>query len=215
MEVAVIFLSIFLLCFVALSLVVSTFWSSRGSSSRASDRQSQLAFDFVPTQLYIDHTSGSAIAIHEGTKRIGLLTSGTSSPRSVSSADVLACFLVKNGEVLTSSARTRPPALAQHAQSMVSSEGRSSSMSDARTPAQHIELRIVVNDVECPISRITFLDMDVKEGGVLYEQAMRSAEHWYRLVSEVIRQADQQNQEPMSLEINSERKEAVSLQQGA
>ena len=58
------------------------------------------------------------------------------------------------------------------------------SATEAREPSpknqtQKIDLCLVINDKDDPIHLINFLDMDAKEGGVIYDKALNNVKHWH------------------------------------
>jgi hypothetical protein len=50
---------------------------------------------------------------------------------------------------------------------------------------------VIVHDQENPIHIVNFLDMETKEGGILFEKAISTAKHWQYVLEGLILQADQ------------------------
>lgn len=222
MEMAFVFVSVFMvliILFAGVYLLIERS-SARGSvSERPRSMPPSLSMDFIPTQVYVDSASGNGVAVNEATKQVGFLKPGTKLLQTVACTDLIASFLVKNGNVIGRAIRSYPPTLAQCTQVEGLAGGSSSSTSDGHFPVQKIELVTVINDAEQPVHRVPFLDMDVKEGGVLYEQAMRNAKHWHLLIGNLIRQADCHSQAMNSSEEDETHRRAVaagaSVQHGA
>lgn len=63
------------------------------------------------------------------------------------------------------------------------------SRAPSRGTSSSIELRILVNNPEFPVYHITFLNMEAKKGGVIYNDAMRYIQNWQDLLSYLIRLA--------------------------
>ena len=49
----------------------------------------------------------------------------------------------------------------------------------------------LVHDQDEPIHVVNFLDMETKEGGILFEKAISTAKHWQYVMEGLILQADQ------------------------
>ena len=64
-------------------------------------------------------------------------------------------------------------------------------LSSSQGPNQRIDLLVVVHDQDNPIHFVNFLDMDTKEGGILYEKAINAAKHWQFVLEGLLLQADQ------------------------
>ena len=56
---------------------------------------------------------------------------------------------------------------------------------------QRIDLIVLINDEHDPLHIVNFLDMETKEGGILYEKALGTARHWHDVLNDLILQADQ------------------------
>ena len=152
--------------------------------------------EFIPSQVYLDSGGGNGIAINEATKRLCLMKSADAAPRYFLSKDLLASVVSKNGAFLLKKFRTVPTemvALATQLEpqlnAMVANEASGPSQPNQ---TQKIDLWLLVNDEKEPIYLVNFLDMDAKEGGVIYDKAMNNAKHWHHLLSGFIDLADSQ-----------------------
>ena len=55
---------------------------------------------------------------------------------------------------------------------------------------QRIDVLAVIHDQDDPFHVVNFLDMETKEGGILFEKAMSTATHWHYVLDGLILQAD-------------------------
>lgn len=195
-EFAIIFIMIVIILVVGYSLL------HLGISSQQKVPTSS-AFEstsFTPTQMYLDNAGGTGLALNESSKTICLIQSSTLPPQTLDYTDLVASFLVKNGVVLQQTLREKPQNMAELAKkSQEQLETRSGRVEITPSPedqTQQIDLHLVIHDQERPNHVINFLDMDAKEGGVIYKKAMASAKHWHHLTSDLIQQANAHQPSP-------------------
>ena len=163
------------------------------STKKASESSDIGTQDFVPSQMYLDNGGSGGIAINEVTKKFCLMKSAESPPRYLSCTELLASGVLKNGAFLDQTTRTNPKELIDvvlgKLKEITDAEASGPSSS---TQTQKIDLCLVINDKDDPTHLINFLDMDAKEGGVIYDKALNNVKHWHHLLSEFINQADNQ-----------------------
>jgi hypothetical protein len=58
------------------------------------------------------------------------------------------------------------------------------------TSIKSIQLRIIVNDTEHPVHELTFLSTETKKDNTIYQDAIKSANHWQALLDILIKKAD-------------------------
>ena len=188
-------LGIIFIMIVAL-LVVGLILLSLGNSSRSQTLPSTTFEDsnFTPTQMYLDNAGGVGIALNESTKTLCMIQSSTLPPRLLHFTDIVASFVLKNNSIIHKTLRSNPKEFAIMAKEMQGrlalGAGQDSTHPNPKDQTQKIDLHLVIHDQEHPIHTVNFLDMDAKEGGVIYEKAMVSAKHWHHLMSDLIQQAN-------------------------
>ncbi|GJL66449.1 MAG: hypothetical protein NPIRA05_14200 [Nitrospirales bacterium] len=191
-ELVIIFMTLTVLLGIGFSLL----HLSKNQSQTAPGPPSSTFADthFTPTQMYLDHASGTGIAINESTQTICVIQSATQPPRFVHFTELVASCIRKNGETIHSTLRTHPQgyaAMANDLQGQLGTKAESTqSNSTGNTRNQKIELCIAMLGQESSIYIINFLDMETKEGGVMATKAMASTTHWHRLLSDLIQQAN-------------------------
>ena len=155
--------------------------------------------DFLPSQMYMGGDSLGGLAVNERTRQICLLKSSTSPPELFPINDLVGSYLVKNGEIIGEGKRNHPKetviflqGLHRQKESLItnlhmeaSSEGR-----------QRIDLLVMVRDLNDPILVVNFLDMETKEGGILFEKALSTATHWHYVLDGLILEADHLTKTP-------------------
>jgi len=148
--------------------------------------------DFIPTQMYRGTDGMSGLAVNEQTNQICLFKNPNRPPRLFSLGDLIGTFLVKNGEIIGQGLRTRPKTIQGFVKALQSQVISliNSSMPESRDSNQRIDLIVGVYDPEDPLYVITFLDMETKEGGILFEKAMSTGNHWHYLLDGLILKAD-------------------------
>ncbi|GJL62051.1 MAG: hypothetical protein NPIRA04_07050 [Nitrospirales bacterium] len=187
---------IFMILVVLLGIGFSMLHLSNNHSVTAPDRSSSTFADthFTPTQMYLDHASGTGIAINEAAQTICIIQSATQPPHFVHFTELAASFILRNGEVIHATLRTHPQeyaALANDLQDQLSTKSESKlSTSTENTRNQKIELCLTMLGQESSIQTINFLDMETKEEGIMFTKAMASTKHWHHLLSDLIQQAN-------------------------
>lgn len=149
--------------------------------------------DFLPTQMYRGSDGMVGLAINEETDQLCLLKHSTRPPRIFPARDVIGSYLVKNGELIGQGLRTRPKkihAFLKTIQSQLTALIGSGDSPQAGGTNQRIDLIVAVYDEEEPLHVINFLDMETKEGGILYEKAISTAQHWHSLLDGLTLKAD-------------------------
>lgn len=149
--------------------------------------------DFIPTQMYRGSDGMVGLAINEETYQLCLLKNATRPPRIVPVGDLVGSFLVKNGEVIGQGLRTRPKKV--HAFLKIVQDQLTALIGSGESPQpggsnQRIDLIVAVLDEEEPLHVVNLLDMETKEGGILYEKAIGTAKHWHSLLDGLILRAD-------------------------
>ena len=129
----------------------------------------------------------------KSTKKLCLMKSAEAPPRYLFFTELLASGVLKNGVFLDQTTRTNPKEIID----VIQGQLKATSATEASEPSpknqtQKIDLCLVINDKDDPVHLINFLDMDAKEGGVIYDKAMNNVNHWHHLLSEFIHQADNQ-----------------------
>ncbi len=193
---------IFIIVTVVLILGFSLLHLNKTASSNDSQTKKFANTDFIPTQMFLDTTSDTGIAINESSKSLCLIQSSTLPPQFVHFSDIVASFVMKNDDILQKTLRTAPQEvadLAKEARKKIGNDdengwGSPTSDSQADSQAQKINLTIVIQHQSNPIYTVNFLDMDTKEDGIIYGKALVSAKHWHHLVSDLINQANTWNQ---------------------
>ena len=155
------------------------------------------SMEFIPSQMYLDSGGGNGIAINEAAKQVCFMRSAEAASRRLPYTDLLAAVVSNNGNVLLHKSRTNPGEIAALARQF-ESQAIKMAASEANGPSQYhqtqkIDLWIAVRDQEEPIYSVNFLDMEAKEGGMIYEKAVNNAKHWHGLLSELIALADVQS----------------------
>ena len=184
----------FIIVIVVLLTGYSLLHLGKTASSNGAQNQTFGNTDFIPTQMFLDNTSGTGVAINEASKSLCLIQSSTLPPQFVHFSDLVASFLIKNEGIVQKTLRTAPQEvgdIAKEAQQKIgNSHEQGSGSPPSNTQSQKIDLTIVIQHQDNPIHTVTFLDMDTKEDGIIYNKAMVSAKHWHHLVSDLIHQAN-------------------------
>ena len=150
--------------------------------------------NFIPSQMYMGNDGLGGIAVNERTHQICLFTSPTISPRILPITDLLGSSIIKNGEVLGEGKRTHPQEMVLFIKELHPQKKsliKRLHMGSSNNSNQRIDLLVVTHDQEEPILVVNFLDMETKEGGILFEKAMSTAMHWHYVLDGLILQADQ------------------------
>ena len=148
--------------------------------------------NFIPSQMFMGNDGLGGVAVNERTHQICLFKSPTAPPILLPITDLLGSYLVKNGEILGEGKRSYPKeivtfvsGLHRKKESLIKNLYITSPRGNER-----IDLLIVVHDFDDPILVVNFLDMETKEGGILFEKAMSTATHWHYVLDGLILEAD-------------------------
>ena len=168
--------------------------------------------NFVPSQMYMGSDGLGGVAVNEHTHQICLFQSPSSPPIILPIVDLVGSYLIKNGDILGEGKRSCP----KETVTFVSGLRRSKEalikrlhMESSQGPNQRIDLFLLIHDHEKPIHVVNFLDMETKEGGILFEKAMSTATHWHYVLDGLILQADHLKRFETDLTENTEMAEAT------
>ncbi len=148
--------------------------------------------DFIPTQMVRASDGRSGLAINEHTCHLCLIKYDVP-PQLLSVRSLLGIFLIKNGELIGQGLRTQPPAmqsLLKGIQPRIQAEMDAWREADSDHGNQRIDLIVAIHDEEEPLHNLNFLNMETKEGGILFEKAMNTAKYWHYLLGGFILKAD-------------------------
>jgi hypothetical protein len=151
--------------------------------------------NFIPSQMFMSNDGLCGLAVNDQKLRLCLLKNPEIPPQLLPISGLVGSFLVKNGEILGERLRTGPNALITFQTVMHSNVKRLiSSWQTTASPHdnQRIDLIVLTHDESDPLHVVNFLDMETKEGGILYEKALSTATHWHAMLNELILHADQQ-----------------------
>jgi hypothetical protein len=150
--------------------------------------------DFTPSQMYMGKDNLGGLAINEHSQEICLFTSPTSPPHLLPITDLIGAYLINNGEIMSKAKRHFPEKAMEffneiHGPTvdLIKDLHKPSSQG----PNQRIDLLVVVLDQDNPIHFVNFLDMETKEGGIIFEKAITTAKHWQFVMEGLLLQADQ------------------------
>ena len=151
--------------------------------------------DFIPTQMLMGNDGLGGIAVNEHSKRVCLLKTPSSSPRLISVSALLGSHLIHNGEILGERVRSFPKdvqTFIKQIQPKIQREIPGLHAHSSSRSNQQIDLLILVHDETDPIHAVNILDMETKEGGIIFDQAINTAKHWHNLLEGLILEWDQQ-----------------------
>jgi len=158
---------------------------------------------FNPTQFYVDKDGGEGIGFSEGQKSICLVKPDTSNTKVLPIKDLLLSEVLENGTVVAKSSRSDDKgkellAKIHTVNAKASSEqdpeqATSSENGNSSGNTNSIELRILVNDDD-PVHVVSFLNMESKKGGLIYNVAATQAKIWQDIMSSLIKKAGQECQ---------------------
>jgi len=183
--------------------------TSRGKNTSA---QTIEGTDFIPSQMFMGKDNLGGLAVNEHTHQIFLFTSPSTPPRLLRITDLIGSYLIKNGEVLGEGKRCYPEEILTFLSEIQGSTEdliKSLHIESSQEPNQRIDLFVVVHDQDNPIHVVNFLDMETKEGGILFEKAISTAKHWQYVLEGLILQADQLAQ--FQLEATPEKEMAEAM----
>jgi hypothetical protein len=195
------------LVFIALGAVFLTL--SLTPSGKKEKRNPIKGTSFIPSHMFMSHDGLGGIAVNDQTLRICLLKNPDIPPRMLPLSGLVGSCVVKNGEILEERRRTYPNTLISFQKVMHSNVERL--IKSWQTPSsyqdnQRIDLILLIYDENDPLHVVNFLDMETKEGGILYEKALETATHWHNLLDNLILQADQHSLlQPESDQVGAER----------
>lgn len=182
-----------LLVCLALGAIVLTL--SLGPSTKNKKEENQIqGTSFIPSQMFMGTDGLGGIAVNDQTLKICLLHLPEAPTRILHISSLVGSFLVKNGEVLQETLRTGPKALISFQKLMHSNAERlikSWQASSSQKDNQRIDLIVWIHDEDEPFHVVNFLNMETKEGGILYEKSLGTATHWHKVLDGLILQADQ------------------------
>lgn len=150
--------------------------------------------NFTPSQMFMGKDNLGGLAVNEHTHQICFFTSPSAPPRLLPITDLIGSYLINNGEVLGEGKRSEPEEIMtflNEIQSTTEDLIKSLHIQSSHGPSQRIDLLVVVHDQDEPIHVVNFLDMETKEGGILFEKAISTAKHWQYVIEGLILQADQ------------------------
>ena len=186
-------IAVFFAILMVLVIFALIFTLSLPNSSQKESKEKLPGLEFIPTQMYRGTDGAGGLAVNEETYQTCLLKDASTPPRLVPLGDLVGLVLVKNGEMIRQRFRTRPKSLQLFVQAvqdriqpLISPENNSG----GDTSNQRIDLILAIHDEEDPLHIINFLDMETKEGGILFEKAMGNAKHWYYLLDGLILKGD-------------------------
>jgi hypothetical protein len=190
MDVTLMFF-VFLVCIVLGAIVLTL---SMSPSSKKEQENPIKGTSFIPSQMFMSHDGLGGIAVNDRTLQICLLKNPAIPPRLLPITGLVGIFLIKNGEILGEGLRTGPKALLSFQKVMHSNVERlikSWQATSSQKDNQRIDLIVLLHDEHDPLHVVNFLDMETKEGGILYEKALGTATHWHYVLDSLILQADQ------------------------
>ncbi len=148
----------------------------------------------------MDKDGGEGIAFSEGQKSICLVRPGTLNTKVLPIKDLLLSEVLENGTVVAKSSRsddmgkellakiytlnTKASSEQDPEQATSSENGNSSDNTNS------IELRILVNDDD-PVHVVSFLNMESKKGGLIYNEAATQVKIWQDIMNSLIKKAGQ------------------------
>jgi hypothetical protein len=150
--------------------------------------------DFIPSQMFMGKDNLGGLAVNEHTHQICLFTEPSAPPRLLPITDLIGSYLIKNGEVLGEGKRSSPEEIltfSNEIQGPTEDLIKSLHIESSQGPTQRVDLVVLVHDQDNPIHTVNFLDMETKEGGILFEKAISAAKHWQYVLEGLILQADQ------------------------
>ncbi|WNM62007.1 hypothetical protein [Candidatus Nitrospira neomarina] len=184
---------IVLVVYLALGAIMLTLSLSPKTKNKKEETRIQ-GTSFVPSQMFMSTDGHGGIAVNEHNLNICLLQTPTVPPRLLHISNLVGSFLVKNGAVLNETLRTAPKSLISfqelmhpNAERLIKSWQTSSSQKDN----QRIDLMVWIHDEDEPFHAVNFLNMETKEGGILFEKSLDTATHWHKVLKGLIHQADQ------------------------
>ena len=156
---------------------------------------------FNPTQFYVDKDGGEGIGFSEGQKSICLVKPDTSNTKVLPIKDLLLSEVLENGTVVAKSSRSDDKGKellakihtfnAKASSEQDPEQATSSENGNSSGNTNSIELRILVNDDD-PVHVVSFLNMESKKGGLIYNVAATQAKIWQDIMNSLIKKAGQE-----------------------
>ena len=150
--------------------------------------------NFIPSQMFMGTDGLSGLAINERTQQICLLKSPSSAPHLLPITDLIGSYFIKNGELAGKGKRTYPKEIVTFSNELQRKKEaliKSLHIAASHGSNQRIDVLVVTHDQDDPFHVVNFLDMETKEGGILFEKALSTATHWHYVLDGLILQADQ------------------------
>lgn len=182
-----------LLVCLALGAILLTLSLSPRAINKKEENQIQ-GTNFIPSQMFLGNDGLGGIAVNDRTLKICLLHTPAAPPRILPISSLVGSFLVKNGEVLKETLRTGPKSLISFQNVMHSNVERlikSWQTSSSQKDNQRIDIIVWIFNEDEPLHVVNFLNMETKEGGILYEKSLGTATYWQNVIEGLILQADQ------------------------
>lgn len=156
--------------------------------------------NFTPSQKFVGKDGLTGIALDEGRKKLCLLTNTPTAPlKLVDYKNILSSAIVEDGNQITKTSRTSQVGGALIGGLALGGIGAVigglSGSKKSSNKVNNISIEITINDTVQPIYKISFLDLEVKQGDILYNAAMQEAKHWHSLINVLIKQADAADKE--------------------
>ncbi len=149
--------------------------------------------DFFPSQMFMGNDDLGGLAINERTRQLCLFSSPSSSPRVFPIADLVGSYLIKNGEMLGEGKRSYPKQIVTYGKELHHKKEsliHSLHIGSSSEGNQRIDLLVAVHDEDEPLLVVNFLDLETKEGGILFEKSLSTATHWHLVLDGFILEAD-------------------------
>jgi hypothetical protein len=154
---------------------------------------------FSPSLAFKEKFGDTGIAYDENQKAICILQAEAHLSQIIFYQNILAVALFEDNTLIAKSVRGDEPgkqllaqilsedikALFQDQAEQKGGEQQSTSSGTSST----IQLRILNNNPEHPVHQISFLNMEAKKGGLIYNEAMGHGKNWQDLLSFLIRLA--------------------------
>ncbi len=150
--------------------------------------------NFIPSQMFMGSDGLSGIAVNEQQQTVCLLGLPSATPRILSSTQLVGSLVVKNSEILEQGVRSVPedlPKWFEQQQRSLQRHINQLNHDPTGRSNQRIDLIAILHDPEDPFHTVNTLDMDTKEGGILFEKALGTARHWHAILDGLLLQADQ------------------------
>lgn len=187
-----------LLAIVVFGMVVTVIVQSIITSNKKKAMEKHLVRinDFSATQRVMGSNSDTGLAIDEQRKKICLIDHRlpTVSLRVISYKDLLSSELFEDGTSVTKTVRSSQiggvliGSLALGGVGAIL--GGLSGKTQTSEKINKIDLRLTINDTQSPLHDVSFLNVETKKDGLIYQQAMQQARHWHGLIEVLIKRAE-------------------------